>query len=310
MLDAAQAQSRRVISRAAEALEHPDSFRLFAAYEGSFVAGAVCFKISDSRACAAGYVSAAAAQDILAALSEEFGVGFLGFESCNGPPIAVEALANACSLAFGRIARARAPVETMVLDQEPCGAVGVHGALRVVAPHSKLLPLLARWFKEFEKDTENEAYTLLGHQHVVDNLSAAAGRGDLFVWEVKEKPVSMVLMGCLRPKQVLCVYTVPHQRGKGYGQAATSAACGRYWHATEGSEPIFLSAAHKYGAARVYSRIGFRSGGWLHGVTFDDWCPADGASSHENHATDVIARALSHDSEAPFGDFNMPLVAH
>merc|ERR1719262_1489192 len=123
------------------------------------------------------------------------------------------------------------------------------------------------------------------------DLSASAGRGDLFVWEVKEKPVAMVLMGRTQPKQLLCVYTPPHQRGRGYGQAVTAAACAERWRVTEGREPITLSAVHKFGAARVYERVGFRSDGWLHGVTFKD-CPCDArvasaGTSLANMAADV-----------------------
>jgi len=106
----------------------------------------------------------------------------------------------------------------------------------------------------------------------VAHLSEVASRKDLFTWEVKEKPVAMAIMGRTHPKQLLCVYTPQHQRGRGFGQAVTAAACSQLWHMMGGKEPITLSAVHKFGAARIYERVGFRSAGWLHGVTFADSC--------------------------------------
>jgi GNAT superfamily N-acetyltransferase len=126
------------------------------------------------------------------------------------------------------------------------------------------------WFEQFEADTDNVSFSLGGRQQVISHLSAAAGRRDLFVWEVKEKPVAMAIMGRTHPKQLLCVYTVPHQRGRGYGQALTAAVCAEQWQATQGREPIILSAVPKFGAARVYERVGFRSAGWLNGVVFEE----------------------------------------
>merc|ERR1712032_468316 len=134
-----------------------------------------------------------------------------------------------------------------------------------------LLPTLALWFMNFEKDTENEVFSLNGHKQVIAHLSATAARGDLFVWEVKEKPVAMLILGRLCPKQVLCVYTVPHQRGKGYGQAITASVC----------------AVPEFGASRVYKRIGFRSVGWLHGITFQDASPAADADLLANLMANV-----------------------
>jgi GNAT superfamily N-acetyltransferase len=183
--------------------------------------------------------------------------------------MAVDAIAKACEEAFGYFAHSRDPMETMILEEMPRPAVGVPGVLRHIASDSKLLPILALWFEQFEKDTHNESYCIDGSQQVLPLLRDAANRKDLFTWEVKDKPVAMLILGRLEPKQVLCVYAPPHQRGRGFGQAVTAAACAERWQMTGGTEPITLSAASP-AAARVYERVGFRSGGWIHGVTFED----------------------------------------
>jgi len=275
LLKASPGESRRITSRASDALEDPESFRLFAVHSTELesqvagcMVGAVCFEVSSCYACVVGNISPDAAQELLSELSKEFGSSFEGLRGCDGPLEAVQALAATFSEAFGRETLATDPLELMILDSEPVHTGGATGTLRSIDAKSKLLPILAMWFVQFEKDTDNEAYSLEGQKSVVAYLQGAAGRGDLFVWEVKEKPVAMVMLGRLRPKQVLCVYTVPHQRGRGYGQAAVSAVCTALWHATGGSEPILLSAVHKFGAQRVYERVGFRSTGQLSGVMF------------------------------------------
>lgn len=272
VLAATQAQSRRVISRLARALESPESFRLFIVYQKGIVVGAICFELCKLYICAAGNVTVAAARTLLADLSDEFGKDFLLLQGCDGPPGAVDSIAVAYKELCGCCARSRHPLETMILETSPRAAVGVPGVLRPVPPQSKLLPILALWFQQFEKDTDNESYSLQGQQQVTCHLSEAASRQDLYTWEVKEKPVAMAILGRTQPKQLICVYTPPHQRGRGYGHAVTAAACAERWRVTEGKEPITLSAAHKFGAARVYERVGFRSEGWLHGVTFEDCC--------------------------------------
>merc|ERR1719453_1192793 len=135
----------------------------------------------------------------------------------------------------------------MVLDTEPNMAAGVQGMLKPVSPGSKLLPILAMWFAQFEKDTDNESHSLGGQKQVVSHLSEAASRQDLFTWEVKDKPVAMAILGRTLPKQLICVYTPPHQRGRGYGQAVTAATCAQRWRATGGKESITLSAVTKFG---------------------------------------------------------------
>lgn len=265
-------QSRRVISRLADAHESPDRFRLFAAYQAGVAVGALCYELRKSYICAAGTVTVDAARSLLAALSDEFGEDFTRPHGCDGPPLAVDALATACEEVFCCCVCSTDSMETMILDTEPRLTVGVPGVLRHVSPHSKLLPVLARWFEQFEKDTDTECYSLEGHQEVVAHLSEVASRKDLFTWEVKEKPVAMAIMGRTHPKQLLCVYTPHHQRGRGFGQAVTASVCSQKWQMTCGKEPITLSAVHKFGAARIYERVGFRSAGWLQGVTFADSC--------------------------------------
>lgn len=318
MLEKMPAQSRRVVSKTNEAVKSPDSFRLFATYDGDTVIGAVCFEVSDAYATAAGLMPFACAREFVAALQKEFGRSFAGLEGCDGPPSVVESLTAACMEAFDCSASPKTPVEMMVLDSEPCPTVGIPGMLRAVASRDKLLPILAMWLKDFEKDIENEVYTLQGHAQIVADLSSAAGRGDLFVWEVKEKPVAMVMMGRLRPKTMLCVYTVPHQRGRGYAQAATAAVCAKEWQLTCGMEPIYLSAVHKFGAARVYERVGFRPAGWIHGANFDSK-PSDAVVSCEGEIRSPIARSNVYDCDwdapfsdwdTPFSDFSVPLACH
>eukprot|EP00928_Gymnodinium_smaydae_P068776 TRINITY_DN5204_c0_g2_i1.p1 TRINITY_DN5204_c0_g2~~TRINITY_DN5204_c0_g2_i1.p1 ORF type:complete len:306 (-),score=47.54 TRINITY_DN5204_c0_g2_i1:446-1339(-) len=267
------AQSRRVTSRAADAIQSPDDFRLFLIRESAAGAvGAVAYHVHDAYAWAAGVVSAEVASELIEELLDEFGFSFSGFAGFDGPPAAVEALTIACSEAFDRVPSSRAALQTMILEEQPRETVGVPGTLKVVRPDDKcLLSTLAFWFEQFEKDLEHEDHSLVGHEKLVDDLSAAAGRRNLFAWEVKEKPVAMVMIGRSRPKQLLCVYTVPQQRGKGYAQAATAAACARQWTLNGCFEPITLAADRKFGAQRIYERIGFRSDGDLHGVTFDDW---------------------------------------
>merc|ERR1719253_1656700 len=153
----------------------------------------------------------------------------------------------------------------MVLDTEPRTPSGVMGALRRILPCSKLLSILALWFEQFEKDTDNVHFSLEGRRQVISYLADAASRQDLFTWEVKDKPVAMAILGRTHPKQLLCVYTPLHQRSRGYGQAVTAAVCTERWQQTGGVDPIILSAVHKFGAARIYQRVGFRSAGWLHG---------------------------------------------
>lgn len=269
MLAATQAQSRRVISRVAKALEDPENFRLFAVYKDGAVVGGMCYELSKSYVCAAGHVSLVAAQSLLAELHKELGAEFCGLRGCDGPPMAVEAIAAACEEVFGCWSHTQDRLETMILDEAPKMATGVQGVLKPVAPRSKILPILALWFEQFEKDTDNECYSLQGNRQVMSHLSDAASCQDLFIWEVKEKPVAMAILGRTQPKQLLCVYTPPHHRGRGFGQAVTAATCAERWRIAQGKELITLSAVHKFGAARVYERVGFRSAGWLHGVSFE-----------------------------------------
>lgn len=273
-----QAQSRRVISRLATALESPENFRLFAGYEDSAVVGTACYDVSKSYLCLAGRVTMAAAQSLLSSLVEELGTFFSGLHGCDGPPEAVDSIAAVCQELFGCCAYTTDRLETMILDTEPQLAVGIQGVLKPIDSRSKLLPVLALWFEQFEKDTDNVSYSLEGRQKVISHLSEAASRQDLFTWEVKDKPVAMAILGRTQPKQLLCVYTPPHQRGRGYGQAVTAATCAERRRVTKGKEPISLSAVHKFGAARVYERVGFRSVGWIHGVSFET-CRGDTEAS-------------------------------
>jgi len=273
VLAATQAQSRRVICRLAQAHEAPDGFRLFAIYDGSLVVGAACYERSRSYLCVAGTVTVTAAQSVLNELCDEFGSECARLRGCDGPPMAVDAISTACKVIFGCLARSGDLLETMTLDMEPRAAGGASGKLRRVAPQSKFLPILALWFEQFEKDTDQVSYSLEGQRQVVAHLSEAASRQDLFTWEVKDKPVAMAILGRTHPKQLLCVYTPAHQRSRGYGQAVTAAVCIEQWQMTGGREPIILSAVDKL-CARVYERVGFRSTGWLHGVTFVD-CHSD-----------------------------------
>lgn len=276
-LEANLAQNRRVISRFAKAFESPESFRLFAMYQEDAVVGVLCYELSTSYICAAGDVTLESARNVLQMLSNELGTVFRRLRGCDGPPGAVDAIATACREMFSCSAQSTDTLETMVLDTEPIAALGVPGVLRPVAPRSKLLPILALWFEQFEKDTDNVCYSE-GRNEILHDLSEAAGRQDLYTWEVKEKPVAMAILGRTQPKQLICVYTPPHQRGRGYGRAVTAGICAERWRITEGTQPITLSAVHKFGAARVYERVGFRSVGWLHGVTFLD-CPSDADAS-------------------------------
>jgi len=272
VLSASQAQSRRVIRRLAQAHEAPDGFRLFAIYSEGLVVGAACYERSRSYLCVAGIITVTAAQSVLAELCTEFGSACARLRGCDGPPMAgrFQAISTACKVAFGCLARSDDLLDTMILDMKPRATDGVSGTLRRISPQSKFLPILALWFEQFEKDTDQVSYSLEGKQRVVAHLSEAASRQELFTWEVKDKPVAMAILGQLHPKQLLCVYTPAHQRGRGYGQAVTSAVCIEQWQVTGGREPIILSAVDKFGAARIYERVGFRSTGWLHGVTFVD----------------------------------------
>lgn len=279
VLAACPVQSRRVISRLADAHESPDSFRLFAVYQGDVSVGALCYELRKSYICAAGTITVEAARSLLASLSDEFGEDLIRPHGCDGPPLAVDSLALACEEAFHCCVCSTDCMETMILDTEPRLTSGVPGMLRQVSPCSKLLPILAMWFEQFEKDTDTECYSLDGRQEVVAHLAEVASRKDLFTWEVKEKPVAMAIMGRTHPKQLLCVYTPQHQRGRGFGQAVTAAVCSQQWQTMGGKEPITLSAVHKFGAARIYERVGFRSAGWLQGVTFADACCSTRTSS-------------------------------
>lgn len=296
VLAASQAQSRRVIGRLAKAQELPDDFRLFAVYREGLVVGAMCYELRRSYLCVAGTVTVTAARSVLTALREELGADAFRLHGCDGPPVAVEAISTACKEAFGCLARSGDLLETMILDMEPRAAVGVPGKLRRISPQSKLLPILALWFEQFEKDTDQESFSLKGHRQIVAHLADAASRQDLFTWEVKDKPVTMAILGRTHPKQLLCVYTPLHQRSRGYGQAVTAAVCTERWQQTGGVEPIILSAVHKFGAARIYQRVGFRSAGWLHGVTFEDCCGdaarSVSASADLSNAADLCEKAF------------------
>jgi len=136
-------QSRRVISRLADAHESPENFRLFAAYQDGVAVGALCYELRKSYICAAGTVTVEAARSLLAALSEEFGEGFIRPTGCDGPPLAVDALATACEEVFSGCVCSTDSMETMILDTEPRSTVGVPGVLKHVSPCSKLLPILA-----------------------------------------------------------------------------------------------------------------------------------------------------------------------
>jgi len=305
LVNSLPAQSRRLSNRAALALENPLGFRLFVVRDRTaVVVGALCFDVCALHVCAAGIVSVAAARQVITALHEDFGADFVGLSGCDGPQLAVEALGTACTEEFRCVAIAHAPLETMILESAPLLEIGAPGRLRTVEVKSRLLPTLALWFMNFEKDTENEVFSLNGHKQVIAHLSATAARGDLFVWEVKEKPVAMLILGRLCPKQVLCVYTVPHQRGKGYGQAITASVCARRWQLTGGSEPIQLSAVQEFGASRVYKRIGFRSVGWLHGITFQEASPAADADLLANLMANVAGFGKESGLSAYTGSFD------
>lgn len=278
VLAATQGQSRRVISRLAHAHEAPDGFRLFAIYSESSVVGAACYERSRSHLCVVGIITLSAAQRLLSELSAELRSGCARLRGCDGPPMAVQAISSACTVTFGCLVRSDDLLDTMILDVKPRPTAGVPGKLSRVSPQSKLLSILALWFEQFERDTDQVSYSLEGKQRVVSHLSEAASRQEVFTWEVKDKPVAMAILGQLHPKQLLCVYTPAHQRGRGYGQAVTSAVCSEHWQMTGGREPITLSAVDKFGAGRIYERVGFRSTGWLHGVTFVD-CNSDTARS-------------------------------
>jgi len=286
-LMAMQAQSRRVLSRLAQALVSPGGFQLFAIYQNSGLVGVVCFELSKSYICSAGIVTVEAAGILLEALRDKFGGHVTRLSGCDGPPMAADSIAIACKEAFGCVSHVSDSLETMILDRAPRPSMGVAGTLKSVSPGSKIMPVLALWFEQFEKDTDNECFSLQGHRQVVAHLSEAASRQDLFMWEVKDKPVAMVLLGRSQPKQVLCVYTPPHQRSRGYGQAVTASVCTDLWRTSGGKEPIILSAVHKFGAARIYERIGFKSTGWLHGISFED--------KHCN--TEVVHNAQHSESE-------------
>jgi len=302
VLVATQAQSRRVISRIARAFEAPENYQLFAVYQEAAVVGAICFELSRSYICAAGSVSVETARTLLAALCDEAGGKITRLQGCDGPPMVVDAISIACEESFGCSARLTDSLETMTLDTEPRPCPGVAGALRSVAPGSKLMPILAQWFEQFEKDTGNDDFSSGGRSQVMAHLSEAADRRNLFTWEVKDKPVAMVILGRSQPKQVLCVYTPPHQRGRGYGQAVTAAVCADCWQKTGGKEPIILSAVHKFGAARVYDRVGFRSTGWLHGVIFEDQCfevaRATAGGKCDIHGSDVETDTETDETDA------------
>mmetsp|Transcript_8352 Transcript_8352/g.19671 ORF Transcript_8352/g.19671 Transcript_8352/m.19671 type:complete len:299 (+) Transcript_8352:58-954(+) len=264
-------QSRRVLNRASDALESEEDFRLFAVTDRGVVIGAVCLDASDFYLLLAGSVPDQAAPQLIHNIVDEFGSEFDCLRGCDGPPEAVQALTRAQQCLKGCEVVTRPPLEMMILEHEPKAPIGVPGMLRAVERKDKILPTLALWFKQFEQDTQENAYSSIdGSSQLTSDLAAAAGRRDLFVWVVKEKPVAMVILGRSRPKQVFCVFTVPHHRGRGYGQAATAAACAEFRKRTNGAEPIMLSAVSKFGASRVYERCGFRSAGWLHGVSFQN----------------------------------------
>lgn len=303
LLQRTQAQSRRLIIRAANSVERPGDFRLFAVYDGIEAVGALCYDLMTSYASVVGSLSASDAETILAILFEEPGGKFGGFHTLDGPPSAVQALSAVCTEAFGCVARAQDPLETMMLVSEPRRCVGIPGALKTVAPQSNLLHMLARWFEQFEKDINQNAYSSEGHRQVLLDLTATASRGGLFVWEVKEKPVAMAILGRTLPRQLLCVYTLPHMRGKGFAQALTSAVCAEHWQTTQGQEPLLLSAFNKFGAARVYERVGFESAGWLHTVTFEE----DVHSSLPTRAAGVMGFASCDDAGACLAACSQPI---
>mmetsp|Transcript_17454 Transcript_17454/g.31490 ORF Transcript_17454/g.31490 Transcript_17454/m.31490 type:complete len:300 (+) Transcript_17454:54-953(+) len=265
-------QSRRVLNRVSDALEAEDEFRLFAVMDAGVVIGAVCLDASDFYLTLAGSIPDRAAPQLIHNIVAEFGSEFDCLRGCDGPPEAVLALTKAQQSVRDCEVLTRPPLEMMILEHEPKPPIGVPGTLRAVERKDRILPTLALWFKQFEQDTQENAYNGTdGHcSQITADLAAAAGRRDLFVWVVKEKPVAMVILGRSRPKQVFCVFTVPHHRGRGYGQAATAAACAEFRKRTGGAEPIMLSAVSKFGASRVYERCGFRSAGWLHGVAFQN----------------------------------------
>jgi len=269
VLEVSHAQSQRIINRVKDAIDFPENFRLFVLYKCNSVVGAVCLDICDAYVSLAGTVTLDAARTLIAAFRKEFGTECIGVRGCDGPPSAVDAFSSACSEDTGACAHSRSLVEMMVLDVEPNQFISVPGRLISISQRSTFLPQLSLWFEQFERDTENQGLSLGGQHKIKAHLQEVAARGDLYAWEVKEKPVAMVIMGRLRPKQLLCVYTPPHHRRKGYGQAVTAAVCVEHRQATGGMEPITLAAVHKFGAAKVYERIGFRTAGWLSGASFE-----------------------------------------
>lgn len=270
-LDVCSAEGRLVVKGLSKAAKSPKDFLLFAVYESGVVVGSVCLETDEMHASIVGVFTPQTAQVFAA----ELGARSIGrLSTCDGPPAAVEAVTAACCKAFSCAVRSEASVEEMILDSAPTIPADSPGSLRAVPAGDRVLQPLGLWYAQFLADTGAEAES---RAEIASELAAAAARGHLFVWELKDKPVAMAAIGRGRPLQLLCVYTPQHQRGRGYGQALTAAVCAE--QRSVSAEAITLSAIEKFGAARVYRRVGFRSIAWLRSVTLEDAAPIPSVST-------------------------------
>jgi GNAT superfamily N-acetyltransferase len=135
---------------------------------------------------------------------------------------------------------------------------GVPGAARIVPPDDDAgIDLLAAWRAAF--DAELDAGW--PHPHTSRDQVArelAAGAGEL-VWEVDGVPVAQAAARAVTAgmSRIGPVYTLPDQRGRGYGAAVTAAAS--RWALNRGARNllIYTDLANPT-TNRLYPRLGYR----------------------------------------------------
>ena len=118
------------------------------------------------------------------------------------------------------------------------------------------VPLLADWFTAF-------AFEVHDMGRGVDQTAAVRERvsyGGITVWEAGGEPVA--LAGATRQVAGMVrigpVYTPPERRGRGYGSAATAAACERLLEAGADDVLLYTDLANPVSNS-IYQRIGFRA---------------------------------------------------